>query len=302
MSFNNSINRFINNSFVFNNQPLNTPPGINFTSQNTPIFNYQPQEFNLINLNDNFNGHSLSSNIFLTTWNNSSITNNSTPLFGNFSMPKFNWNFKFTGNSFINTKFNFIQTPFTTKKTSPTTSNPQTTEKLSSISTPTPKYLSSTKNIQWWIDRGYNPSKGKKLCEATKRHLDANIVGVKSNGRYKYRETAQCVGYVRKGINDAFYGGKTHYSQFGKAYLCGETYLSKDKNFRKLTGVDMAQINPANIPEGAVVIYNPGYSNSKFSYCGHGEVSNGNGKGYSDVLTNLKNSGKQAIREIWIPV
>ncbi len=211
-------------------------------------------------------------NNFNCIWNNSF-----TPLFNNtnyfFNQPSFNWN--------CDTFTSTISKSSTVKETTNTTS----------------ASLSSTKNIQWWIDKGYNPQKGQKLCAATKKHLDSNPI--MSNGKRKI--SGECVGFVRKGINDAFYNGSEHYARFGKAYLCGEQYLSKDKNFKKLTGVDMSKINPADIPEGAVVLYNPGYSSGKGSYCGHGEVSNGNGKGYSDVLTNLKNSGNKTIREIWLP-
>lgn len=157
----------------------------------------------------------------------------------------------------------------------------------------------STQDIQWWIDKGYSVEKGKKLCTAVKKHLDANPI--MSNG--KRRDRGQCVGYVRKGINDAFYGGKEQYKSFGKAYLCGQEYLKTDKNFKQITGVDLSQIDPADIPQGAVVLYARGYSNSAASQrCGHGEVSNGNGRGYSDCLTYLKNNNKQRIVEIWIPV
>lgn len=213
------------------------------------------------------------------------------------SLPMFN-NFDCIWNNFFNNSFSFNQPSLNWNCDTFTSTIPKTASTEKTTPTSTPSRLSSTKNIQWWIDKGYNPQKGQKLCAATKRHLDSNPI--MSNGKRKI--TGQCVGFVRKGINDAFYNGTTHYTQFGKAYLCGEQYLSKDKNFKKLTGIDMAQINPADIPEGAVVLYNPGYSNGKGSYCGHGEVSNGNGKGYSDVLTNLRNSGNKTIREIWLPV
>lgn len=229
--------------------------------------------------------------------------------FINMEFPSFNWD-SFPVASLWNQNYNqplfqFQQTEFSwncnmdtfTLSSPKKTSLSQKSERIAPL--PNPTRLSSTKNLQWWIAKGYNPTKGKKLCAATKQHLDANPI--MSNGKRKVR--GQCVGYVRKGINDAFYGGSEHYSNFGKAYLCGEKYLSQDKNFKKLTGVNLAQINPADIPEGAVVIYNPGYTNSKLGkICGHGEVSNGNGQGYSDCLTRLKNSGRQSIREIWLPV
>lgn len=241
-----------------------------FNTDNFINIGFPQIQWNFLPMFNNFN--CIWNNSFMSTYNNNF----------SFNQPSLNWNF----DTFTST----IAKPTSTTSSTSLTSSASTTQSTTQTS--------STKNIQWWIDRGYNPQKGQKLCAATKRHLDANPI--MSNGKRKI--TGECVGFVRKGINDAFYNGEIHYPQFGKAYLCGEEYLSKDKNFKKLTGIDMSQINPADIPEGAIVLYNPGYSSGKGSYCGHGEVSNGNGQGYSDVLTYLRNSGNKTIREIWLPV
>lgn len=285
IAFNNffSMNPFMSfSNFSCGNTWHNLMP---FNFSNTPTFNFTPQ------------------NNFLTGFRPTLYNNLSTPIF----------NFNQQNNFFNNWQQPTFSTPNwasfgnfdTFSLSSPSISSNSAnkikeTSKLSGSGTiEQPKYMSSTRNLQWWIDRGYNQDKGKKLCTAVKRHLDGNPK--MANGKRKVR--GQCVGFVRRGINDAFYGGAEQYTSFGKAHLCGEQYLSKDKNFKKLTGVDMSQINPADIPEGVVVLYYPGYSNSAASQvCGHGEVSNGNGKGYSDCLTFLKNKGKQRIKEIWLPV
>ena len=260
-------------------------------SINIPIFDITPQTnwFTKIKLNNSINIP-----IFditpQTNWFTKIELNNSK-----------NYSFSYQQPVFINmpgwNTYNFDTVIFSQKSINTSTKvllNPTT----SKTNVDNSKLLSSTKNLQWWIDKGYNPEKGEKLCNAVKRHLDANPI--QTNGKRAIR--GQCVGFVRKGINDAFYNGKMHYSSFGKAYLCGQEYLKNDSNFKQLTGVDMSQINPSDIPKGAIVLYARGYSNSAASQrCGHGEVSNGNGKGYSDCLTNLKNNDKQRIIEIWLP-
>ena len=284
-------------------------------------FNYDLSAFSLLNNTDNISSFDNFSNITLNeNISEFGVFNNyfSNDSFKNlllFSIPKFDLSntlnlnksdskllsFNWTGNSTHlisneirpqNTQQNI--TPICTTSTS-TVSSRSTTRTAQVTSK---NWYNETGNIKWWTDLGYNPAKGNRLCAATKVHLDNNP---RINGKRKI--TGQCVGFVRKGINDAFYNGEQHYTTFGKAHLCGETYLSKDKNFKKLTGIDLSRMNPADIPAGCVVLYYPGYSNSAASQvCGHGEVSNGQGMGYSDCLTYLKNNNKQRIKEIWIPV
>ncbi len=221
-----------------------------------------------------------------------------------------NYNFSSISSNNNTNYFNTFSTNFLQGNINNTASavSLSSTSGLSTIGASTPVSTPNTspssgkrvsRNMQWWLAQGYNPEKGRRLCQATKRHLDSNPK--QANGKRKIR--GQCVGFVRKGINDAFYGGKQHYRSFELACTCGEKYLSKDPNFKKITGIDLASIIPSEIPEGAVVIYHPGYSNSAASQiAGHGEVSNGKGYGYSDCLTFLKNNNKQRIKEIWIPV
>ncbi|MCM1339996.1 MAG: hypothetical protein NC191_10030 [Muribaculaceae bacterium] len=147
--------------------------------------------------------------------------------------------------------------------------------------------ISSVKNIQWWKDLGYNPQRARQLMNYMRGHA----TGFKGN----------CVGVVRQAINKVYYGGATHYARFGKACNVGRDFLSKDKHFKKVAGVNLAKINPKDIPEGVIIIYGPGYSR-KHPECGHGEISNGSGRGYSDGITHIKNSGRQTIKELWIPV
>ena len=268
--FNNSVCGFspnINQNYLFNNQ-----------------FNFFPLEIPLqqIDINTMFDFNS-GKQFFLNNYsfNSPNLSSTSNNICYNFSS---------------NFSKNFLQSKI--KKT-PSTASISYTRATSNTSSTSSAKTKITDDIQWWLDQGYDPEKGKRLCEATKRHLDSNPI--QANGKRAVR--GQCVGYVRKGINDAFYDGNLHYTTFGKAHLCGETYLSKDPNFKKITGINMADINPGTIPEGAIVLYYPGYSNSAASQvCGHGEVSNGQGKGYSDCLTFLKNNNKQRIKEIWIPV
>ena len=146
---------------------------------------------------------------------------------------------------------------------------------------------SSLKNIQWWKNLGYNPQKGRELMNYMRGHV-TDFGG-------------NCVGVVREAINRVYYGGSRHYARFGKACNVGRDFLSSDRHFRKVTGVNLASINPKDIPEGVIIIYGPGYSR-KHPTCGHGEISNGNGRGYSDGITHIKNSGSQVIKELWIPV
>ncbi len=204
-------------------------------------------------------------------------------------------NKSFFQNKATNTSFSVSSGSINTVTSASSTNAVSDTTKTSSTSNG--KRIS--RNMQWWLAQGYNPEKGKRLCQATKRHLDSNPK--QADGKRKIR--GQCVGFVRRGINDAFYGGIQHYSAFERACTCGEKYLSKDPNFKKITGIDLASVIPSEIPEGAVIIYHQGYSNSAASQiAGHGEVSNGQGMGYSDCLTYLKNNNKQRIKEIWIPV
>lgn len=162
---------------------------------------------------------------------------------------------------------------------------------LTSVKTTKPQNTSNNnsdvKNIQWWKSLGYNPQKGKELMNYMRGH----VTGFKGN----------CVGVVREGINHVYYGGQEHYKRFRKACNVGKEFLSTDKNFRKVTGLNLANLDPKDIPEGVIIIYGPGYSR-KHPECGHGEVSNGQGRGYSDGITYIKNSGKQKIQELWIPV
>ena len=149
-------------------------------------------------------------------------------------------------------------------------------------------------NLDWWKAQGYNEEKGKALAINTKK---------RSNSLRAQGISGQCSRGVREGINDTFYSGKPHYSSFGQARLAGEKYLSKDQNFKKID-VSGIKLTKNNIPAGVTLIYGPGYSNSKINYCGHLEVSDGNGHGYSDVTTTLlQNWGRHREPiEVWIPV
>ena len=145
------------------------------------------------------------------------------------------------------------------------------------------------KNLSWWISQGYNEEKGKQLAASGMKYCKiAKQNGVKGN----------CVGEVRKAINEVCYNGQTHYKRFGKAYQIGDIFLSNDKNFKKID-VSGMNLSPKDIPAGVIVLYGPGYSNGKGSYCGHGELSGGDGLGYSDCVTHLL---KKKPTEIWIPV
>ena len=107
-----------------------------------------------------------------------------------------------------------------------------------------------------------------------------------------------CVGEVRKAINDVYYGGDLHYEKFNRACNVGKEFLSKDKHFKKIN-VQGLKLNPKDVPAGVIVLYGPGYSNGPLSYCGHGEFSDGNGHGLSDCKTQLL---KKEPIEIWIPI
>ncbi len=146
-------------------------------------------------------------------------------------------------------------------------------------------------NKEWWQKLGYNESKGQALLQNGKRWSDlAQSQGVK----------AQCGGYVRRALNDT-YG--TNFTRFGKACNTGDDYLSKMPQLKKID-VSGLNLKPTDIPPGAIVIYPPGYSNGAGKTCGHIEISDGNGAGYSDVKTHLlSNWGRERKpQEIWIPV
>lgn len=221
--------------------------------------------------------------------------------YNNFEFPVFNWN-NFLLPSYWNTNFNqslfqfqFQQPEFNywncNIDTFTLTSAKQTPTQITTPKAPTtatkPKTLSSTKNIQWWVNLGYNKQKGKELM---------NFMRPKATGF-----NGNCVGVVRQAINHVYYNGAKHYTQFGKACNVGRDFLSTDSNFKKVTGVDLASINVKDIPEGVIIIYGPGYS-KKHPTCGHGEISDGNGKGYSDGITHIKNEGNRTIKELWVPV
>lgn len=152
----------------------------------------------------------------------------------------------------------------------------------------------SVVNLSWWKAQGYNEEKGKELAANTKKHSDA----LKAQGI-----TAQCGRGVRLGINDTYYNGSLHYERFGQARLTGDVTLSNDSNFKKID-IQGLNLSKEDIPAGAIVIYDSGYSNGKYSYCGHIEVADGNGHGYSDFTsTLLQNRGvRKEPKEIWIPV
>lgn len=143
---------------------------------------------------------------------------------------------------------------------------------------------SDPSDISWWVAQGFDVEKGKALSDWMVNRV---------NG-LKEKFTGNCVGIVREGINAIFYNGETHYTRFGKACNVGRDFLSSDSNFKKISPEG---ISPSDIPAGAIIIYGPGYS-TKNPTCGHGEVSNGQGRGYSDGVTRIKSN----IQEIWIPV
>lgn len=188
-----------------------------------------------------------------------------------------------------------------TTQTRQTTSTHKTHKTSSKTSSKTTKATASETinnkkivNLDWWKAQGYNEEKGKALAINTKK---------RSNSLRAQGISGQCSRGVREGINDAFYSGKPHYSSFGQARLTGEKYLSKDQNFKKID-VSGIKLTKNNIPAGVVLIYGPGYSNSKINHCGHIETSDGNGHGYSDVTTTLlQNWGRHREPiEVWIPV
>ncbi len=191
----------------------------------------------------------------------------------------FNFDTPFFQNNFNNFDFSLNMDKFSLSSTSASSVKP--VQKTPSTSSP-----SSVKNIKWWLDKGYNPDKGKALLD----YARPRATGFRG----------ECVGYVRKAINNVYYNGNTHYKQFGKACNVGRDFLTSDRHFKKITGVELANINPKDIPEGVFIIYGPGYS-KKHPTCGHGELSDGNGRGYSDGITNIKNAGHQKIQELWIP-
>lgn len=146
-------------------------------------------------------------------------------------------------------------------------------------------------NREWWQKLGYNESKGQALLQNGKRWSDyAQSQGVK----------AQCGGYVRRALNDT-YG--TNFTRFGKACDTGNDYLSQMPQLKKIDVSNM-KLKPSDIPPGAIVIYGPGYSNGAGRVCGHIEISDGNGSGYSDLKTHLLSNWGQRRepQEIWIPV
>lgn len=164
-----------------------------------------------------------------------------------------------------------------------------------SVSTPVSKTsnISNKKvaNLEWWKEQGYNEEMGKKLAENTKKNSDS----------LRSQEiTGQCGKGVRLGINETF---GTKYENFPQARLTGDEILKNDKHFKKIDISDI-KLDAKNIPAGAIIIYGAGYSSGKNSHCGHIEVSDGNGKGYSDLTTTLlSNYGRhRAPKEIWIPV
>ncbi|MBR1908094.1 hypothetical protein IJ818_04070 [bacterium] len=146
-------------------------------------------------------------------------------------------------------------------------------------------------NKSWWQQLGYNEEKGKQLLSNGKRWSDlAQSQGVK----------AQCGGYVRRALNDT-YG--TSFTRFGKACNTGDDYLSRMPQLKKID-VSGLHLKPTDIPPGAIVIYPPGYSSGAGTTCGHIEISDGQGSGYSDLKTHLlSNRGqRREPQEIWIPV
>lgn len=150
---------------------------------------------------------------------------------------------------------------------------------------------SKVKNLSWWKSLGYNEEKGKRLSKECKKW---------SKYAESHKIKGECVGYVRRGINDAFYGGKQHYKRFGKAWACGDQYLSGDSNFKKIN-ITGLHFNPEDVPAGVFVLYKNYSSNP----CGHGEVSDGNGHGDSDYTSNRLfqcNGKRKEPYQIWIPV
>lgn len=183
------------------------------------------------------------------------------------------FSFNNSNNRYVAPTFSFTEKVQSTPKTN--------TEK------PSGTVAANPKDIQWWKNLGYNAQKGKELMNYMSQH----VTGF----------TGNCVGVVREAINKVYYGGNKHYKSFGKACNVGRDFLSTDKHFKKVTGIELANIDPKDIPEGVVIIYGPGYS-QKHPTCGHGEISNGNGKGYSDGISHIRNSGNRMIQELWIPV
>lgn len=174
---------------------------------------------------------------------------------------------------------------------------------------------SAVKNLSWWKAQGYNEEAGKRLAANTKKRSDELFnAGI----------TGQCGMGVRGGINDTYYGGNNntlkvetgangkkkaryegsqHYQSFGYAKDTGTSYLSQDSHLKKIDVRGM-HLTKNDIPAGAIIIYEAGYSSGSNSHCGHIEVSDGNGHGYSDYTsTLLQNYGaRKEPKEIWLPV
>lgn len=262
------------NNMAFNNWFLPTTY-MNAQSVNpfcfyTPIFNNTSGNYFLSNLLNNINLTQLKMPIF--NWLNINPTLNYKPMIFN-STPS----------------YGKIDTFTRTVKPSTSTSS------VPLLQTTAPKMNNNAvKNLSWWKAQGYNEEKGKQLAANTKRHSD---------DLYRRGIKGECGQGVRKGIQDTFYNGATVWKSFGQARLTGDKYLSKVPHLKKIN-VEGMNLSKNDIPAGAIVIYDAGYSRSSKSYCGHIEVSGGNGHGYSDLTTTLlQNRGaKKVPKEIWIPV
>lgn len=175
--------------------------------------------------------------------------------------------------------------------------------------------------MQKWLEQGYNEVSGIELAKNTRK---------RSNVLHNQGYTDQCGGGVREGIyltygNEEYSDsgeirrGLNRYSKkaFGKARNTGDERLSHDICFRKFNWEQAGFVDEDGnctltkemIPAGAIVIYDGGYSFNDAKkpaeqQCGHIEVSDGNGHGYSDLTTTLlSNHGRRrAPKEIWIPV
>ncbi|MBD5401234.1 hypothetical protein HDR58_00315 [bacterium] len=121
----------------------------------------------------------------------------------------------------------------------------------------------NTKDISVWKKLGYNAQKGMQLA---KNALNS-AVGF----------TGYCARYVKNAIAKTGLGNY----QAGDAYQM-ISIMRKNKNFKE---INPNTVNVNNLPAGCVLVFDRGAQGYSGKY-GHTEITDGNGRGISDGITN----------------
>lgn len=125
------------------------------------------------------------------------------------------------------------------------------------------KTKTKTKKISTWEKIGYNAKKGVELAKNALK----NAVGF----------TGYCAKYVKNAIC------KSNLGEYEYGNACDmASILRRNKNFKE---IDANSVDVNNLPAGCVLVYAKGAAGYSGKY-GHTEITDGNGRGISDGITN----------------